>query len=352
MVAELEQAEPTQALSELQVALAHLLYRCGKYAESLVSVQRGLEIARSLGNERLQAEAEYRQGWVLHLVGREAEGRPLVERAAARARAIGDLDTVQMALYTLGVVHWKDGNLREARSYFEQARETAERLGNPAKAALQQAWMGYCSFYLGDWSRARSEVEQALAVPDFPHSTYYYPLAIHFLGHIALGEGRLEEAESRATEAIRIAEPEQNMDVLPVANGTLVQALWLRGSREGLFEHLAPYASTRNLAVTFMLSVLARLYLDTGNPERAEAVLTTAAPLVKAISRLAYVDIQLARAQLLLCAGTLRRGGRNTRRSARPGARDGVPVRRSARPVTVGCSAGAARKSRSGAAKA
>jgi tetratricopeptide (TPR) repeat protein len=298
VVAELDQAGPTQAQAELQIALAHLLYRCGKHSESLASVQRGLEIARSLGNERLQAEAEYRQGWVLHLVGREVEGRPLVERAAARAQTIGDLDTLQMALYTLGVVHWKDGALREARSYFEQARDTAERLGNLAKAALQQAWMGYCSFYLGDWPRARAEVERALAVPDFPHSTYYYPLAVHFLGNIALGEGRLEEAGIREEEAIRMAEPEQNMDVLPVANAVLVEALRLSGTRHGLLEHLTPYVSTRNVSVTFMFSVLARLYLDTGNLERAEAVLASAAPVTKVISRLAYVDIQLAQAQL------------------------------------------------------
>jgi len=298
VVAELDQAGPTQALAELQVALAHLLYRCGRYPESLSSVERGLEIARSLGNERLQAEAEYRQGWVLHLVGREAEGRPLVEKAAARAGTIGDLDTLQMAQYTLGVVHWKDGALREGRSYFEQSKDTAERLGNPAKAGLQQAWIGYCSFYLGEWPRARSEVERALAIPDFPHSTYYYPLAIHFLGHIALGEGRLEEARSREEEAIRMAEPEQNMDVLPVASGVLVEALRLSGTREGLLERLAPYASTRNLSVTFMLSVLARLYLESGELERAEAVLSSAGPLTKAISRLAHVDILLARGQL------------------------------------------------------
>jgi adenylate cyclase len=300
VVAELDQEGPTQALAELEVALAHLLYRCGRYPESLASVRRGLEIARTLGNERLQAEAEYRQGWVLHLVGQEAEGRPLVEGAAARARAIGDLDTLQMALYTLGVVHWKDGALRDARSYFEQARDTVERLGNPAKVALQLAWIGYCSFYLGDWPRGRAEVEQALAIPDFPHSAYYYPLAVHFLGRIELAEGHLDAARSRSEEALRIAEPEQNMDVLPSASAVLVEALRLSGLREGLLERLAPYASTRNLSVTFMLPVMARLYLEAGNMERADAVLTAAAPVTKTLSRLAHVDILLAQAELFL----------------------------------------------------
>lgn len=106
-------------------------------ADELALFERAIELYRSLGDVRGEAEAQF---WIgtFHQVVRQddAAAVPVLERARALATQADDPLTLSYALRHLGIAEHSAGHLDEARSYLEESTQLRRQLGfRPGVAA-------------------------------------------------------------------------------------------------------------------------------------------------------------------------------------------------------------------------
>ena len=92
LLARLEVGEASPGLAAFYAALALLhLYR-GRHQEARMAAERGVDLARAVGDGRVLARAEERRGFALLYLEGTDEARRVLEGAAQLAQAAGDLE--------------------------------------------------------------------------------------------------------------------------------------------------------------------------------------------------------------------------------------------------------------------
>jgi tetratricopeptide (TPR) repeat protein len=239
--------------------------------ELLVATRRLTELARTLGEERLLAEAELHEGAVLMRAGRNEEALLLLESALRRAGVMGDLSTQCAALDFAALIYHGQKQTDRAVAYRDRAVEVAERLGDPRETSYRAVEAAYVTFLLGDWSAARGYAERALsaALTLDTLSVYFQPLC--FLGELSLYEGRSEEAAGYLKEADAVASHLGIGSMAREVAGLLAEREILRGRWEEALAHLQPLLRGPEWQehLNFLLP-LAWTYLEVGNVGAAQ----------------------------------------------------------------------------------
>ncbi|MQA75407.1 MAG: AAA family ATPase [Solirubrobacterales bacterium] len=132
----------------------------------------------------------------LDLRGARERGAIVRTRAIAMARRLDDragLATVLMRSY------WSRGtsSMREILAMLTEARDLAEELGDTEIRAEAMAWRVPTFVALGDLESARREVAAVLESAEQSAQPFMLHVAEHYGSAIALGDGRLAEAEAR-----------------------------------------------------------------------------------------------------------------------------------------------------------
>ena len=133
----------------------------------------------------------------LDFQGEHERGAVVRANAIAMARGIDDrpgLATVLMRSY------WSRGTstLGEILEMLTEARELGDSLGNTEIRAEAMAWRVPTFVALGDIESARREVESLRQTAEQTAQPFMFHVAEHYGSAIALGDGRLEEAEALA----------------------------------------------------------------------------------------------------------------------------------------------------------
>ena len=133
----------------------------------------------------------------LDFQGEHDRGAVVRANAIAMARGIDDrpgLATVLMRSY------WSRGTstLGEILEMLTEARELGDSLGNTEIRAEAMAWRVPTFVALGDIESARREVESLRQTAEQTAQPFMFHVAEHYGSAIALGDGRLEEAEALA----------------------------------------------------------------------------------------------------------------------------------------------------------
>ena len=89
------------------------------------------------------------------------------------------------------------GSLDEILEMLTEARDLAEELGNTEIRAEAMAWRVPTFVALGDLESARREVAAAARGAERTAQPFMLHVAEHYGSAIALGDGRLDEAETR-----------------------------------------------------------------------------------------------------------------------------------------------------------
>jgi DNA-binding CsgD family transcriptional regulator/tetratricopeptide (TPR) repeat protein len=223
-----------QQRAEIYLELGTASHRAGKAGDALWAFVAASEIARDLGDGELLAAAaigyeeacwrpgiadegavelleeaatalgggssELRVGLLAGLARaldfRGEHERAAVVRAGAieMAREIGDrtgLATVLMRSY------WSRGvsSLDEILGHLTEARDIAGELGNTEIRAEAMAWRVPAFVAVGDLDSARAEVATVRAIAEQTAQPFLMHVAEHHRSAIALGDGRLDEAE-------------------------------------------------------------------------------------------------------------------------------------------------------------
>jgi adenylate cyclase len=264
---------PSPALASLQFTLALLFFRTGRYEELLEAAQRGAEIARAIGNERLLASSEERRGTAFNLLGQNERAKPVFEAVIPLLERVGELDRLQSALTNLGEAHRLDGDLEAARQYNERSLRVAERVGDPSIVAFSLMNLGEIKLFLGEWDDAAEDLQRAEevlgSVASASASAAYAPVT---LGRLLLWRGEWEEAGRQLERALSLAGKMGDRQALELVHLALAELEVLRGEPELAVLRLEPLTDRKGGHLTLIQTILTWAQLERGEVDRAEGL--------------------------------------------------------------------------------
>lgn len=131
-------------------------------ADELALFERAIELYRSLGDVRGEAEAQFWIGTFHQVVQQDdAAAVPVLERARALATQADDPLTLSYALRHLGIAEHRAGHLDEARSYLEESTQLRRQLRFRPGVAANLVGLAYIAAAGGDRDEAGVMLDEA-----------------------------------------------------------------------------------------------------------------------------------------------------------------------------------------------
>jgi len=136
----------------------------GRHADSLVHVERALDLFQAIGNRAGQAGALGNAGWCHALLGDYQQARRFCRQAIALHREFGD-DSAEAGCWTsLGYAEHMLGNLTEAADCHRRALDMFQELGDRYEQAETLTHLGDVLHTAGEPQEAREAWRQALDI--------------------------------------------------------------------------------------------------------------------------------------------------------------------------------------------
>jgi predicted ATPase/DNA-binding SARP family transcriptional activator len=177
----------------------------GEYGEARAYLERALEIARDLGDPLLELRWVGGLGTIAGHVKDFPEARARYQEAVSMARRFGDRRFEAMWLGNLGTISKEEGSYGEARAQLEEALVIAGELGDRRTEATWIGTLGELGAILGDYPEARARYGEALDIFRELGDRYAEGEQLGRLGMIACDLGEYPEAEAALEEALAIA---------------------------------------------------------------------------------------------------------------------------------------------------
>jgi CHAT domain-containing protein len=187
------------------VALASLENELERIEETLPPLDRALDLAHSLDDPRLEAEARWLRGWSYWLLG---DWRLAVEdlvRARALFNQLGDAAREARTLCRLAAPYLEMGDTRRGREYAEAAVEVARPLRGSKELSEALNMLSSSFLFQGDPRSAAPLLEESLAIARRRGDRETETGNLVSMGVCLRLLGRLEEARERLGEALAIA---------------------------------------------------------------------------------------------------------------------------------------------------
>jgi DNA-binding CsgD family transcriptional regulator/tetratricopeptide (TPR) repeat protein len=351
-------ATPDPTAVALLVDLATLLgVSLGQPGPALANAERALELARRLGDRRLEATATRAVG-NLRVRLTDPAGPELLERALALAEAAGDpVEAAECCAALASTYRWTgeirrshavslrrvefaersrdpyqlrhiygwlamtfviQGKWREADAQIGRARPVVEHLASPEPLALLQMIEGLLAYQRGDHGVAVDQLEMAMdSLRRIDPNLLVWYLGTLGVAQIALGKpaaarATLEEIERLAGDEVA-GRPVAQSDVLSIMfRGLIAKGL---GDRERVARYYARRLPSPGVALIFLVGhVLGELATELGEWAAAEAYLASA----EATARREEIRPELGRILVAQAELALARDGRGGPETARP----------------------------------
>lgn len=195
---------PPELRLELLVGLGVAHHRLAKQQRAEALQLEAIDLARSLGIARLEAEATF---W---LAGARKPSHPpheveaLYAQGLALARLAGDLPAQVVALIDLGQLTVEDGKPVHAAALLDDAITLARQAGCVIELATALHHAGRCALDRSDFVTARRLLEDALARHRRVGNTHDAGQTLAALSRLALNEDRLDDAQALSAESLRL----------------------------------------------------------------------------------------------------------------------------------------------------
>lgn len=216
---------------------SYFLHHCANAVEWRTAAQAGLRAARSLEDVSAEANMHGSLGLAHWRSGQFAEALPEYARAVALARQQNDLDSLQSYVGNFGIIHWELGNLAEAAeamreslsiaskpttlhnlsrvledlgpldlavSYGEQALEISREQGLTMGIVFCLRGLATSYLFIGDLDQVERCLDEATARTP-AELEHLHANALESRAFLRLEQGRLDEAESCARQAIELS---------------------------------------------------------------------------------------------------------------------------------------------------
>ncbi len=152
--------------NHLQIALRRASYWgvTGNYAESLVASSKVLEQAHTLGEWKIEAQAQIQRGHLLRHQGEMEQAKDHLQQAYVLACAHEDSALQAVSLTAMASLQFDTGHYDETLAYCQKALEACKSCDNLVAQSAAIDMMGNVYHYTADYSRAIDYHRQALAL--------------------------------------------------------------------------------------------------------------------------------------------------------------------------------------------
>lgn len=195
------QSEAPRIRSEIELAYAGVLYRQGRYADSVRWGLRAAADAESTGDRGALAHAYYLLDAAYTDLGRP-ESAHYRELALPIFEEVGDLIGQGNVLNNLGIDAYYEGRWGEALELYGRSRQLKQRAGDVVNAAIQSNNEAEILSDQGRLQDAEALLRDALRVWRAAHYSVGIALATSNLGRVASRAARFPEAHRLLDEAL------------------------------------------------------------------------------------------------------------------------------------------------------
>ena len=261
-----------QTLAGLLMVQAFLCFVNGRYLEQLAIDDHVVELARSIGDERLSAQARAHRALALNMLGRFEEARTSIEKVLPALELGGDPTSLLTGLNALSGAYQTRGEFDLAAHYLAKQIEVGEKVGDPVALAFILATQAGFLYDAGRWIEMQEAIERAAALLHNLGSSWASPYVLIQRGTLALAQGRGADGTRDLGEAIALAERSGDLQVRYMAQYALASDDLIHarpGQAQARVEALAQAPDAIGGFNPNLLYLLAWIALDLG--DRAEA---------------------------------------------------------------------------------
>jgi tetratricopeptide (TPR) repeat protein len=175
------------------------------YAESAVSLEEAVDVARPAGDQLVVAGSLSWLGFVRLLIDDLTGARSAFEECRRVSAELGGPLMLGFAISKLGLLADTEGDFAAAIRLHLEARELFARAGDEAGAGYTQSRASMSAYCVGDYEQA---MEHALAgYEGFEHANHRWGMtaALCRLGFAAAALGRFDEARGHLRRALELA---------------------------------------------------------------------------------------------------------------------------------------------------
>jgi len=269
-----EKSASPSLVAEVESRQAPLLVKRGRFDDAEATLRHGLDVAAHLGDRYLEANLMGNLGYLFFSRSRFEEAIYWLQPAYDRFARLGASDAAARTIGNLGVCYYGLGDSEKALAAFEDATVRFAKAGDRRN---EQNWLGNSGtvlFDAGDFAAAIDRYQRALAIAKERKDRYWSAAWMSNLSVANLRVGKLDAAESYNNESLAI-----NRDLKDSVKarynqlnaGEIAAARKEFGLAEELFLATLNATSEDPTPTLEAQEDLAKLYIETGKPEKAEA---------------------------------------------------------------------------------
>jgi tetratricopeptide (TPR) repeat protein len=190
-------SEKAQAHARCAGLLCHTMgvahERKGRYRRAMQWYRRGLA---TLGEQQpsLQATIHLAMAGVLHREGRYAEALEECTRGVDLARSSGNQPELAHGYYLLGNIDTDTAQVEEAIKHRQQSLDIYRRIGDLTGQAKALNNLGVDYYYMGDWQASARSYQESLALCERAGDVTEAAVVANNLGEILSDQGHLDDA--------------------------------------------------------------------------------------------------------------------------------------------------------------
>jgi tetratricopeptide (TPR) repeat protein len=271
-----------RSAGRMYTALSVYLLFLWRSDEASAMGEQAVTFARQAGDARVLLRSLTFQGEALTALGRMSEALAAFRETRDTGQAVNDLEAVILGAGSLNLIYQMRGDFRRAREEAATVNAAAERLADPEFAIEAPTGMALLAFYSGQWDEARRYLARAQEVArSFGLSASNIVMGVE--GVISLVADSQEDRDDHALQARprleRVGEQAERVDDAPLlwyVQPALAEDELVAGRPEAArarLRHVAALPSAKNAEALPIVPLLAWAEADTGDMERAEALL-------------------------------------------------------------------------------
>jgi len=193
--------EQVQVLVDLGTLLAVSL---GQYTEGVTYGQQALNLARQLGDRRLEAMAHRVVGNLLVRGNDLPTGIPLLERALTLAVAVDDQVEVAECCACLTLAYFWSGQIHQMKESLLRRIEAAHRCQESYQLRHMYPWLAGCVAFRGNFAEAEQWLAQAETAITSLASPEPRAFLLQIRGLLAVSQHAYEVAEGHLAQAVAL----------------------------------------------------------------------------------------------------------------------------------------------------